>query len=592
MSRSALQRSVERLLELEQQESQAIVDLAISLRICDVDITGTEPRYIESTDEELIEVGGRWNRRTKKWEAGDVAGARIVRVPRGGDQEVAARWFAEWLRRAAVGQRGPQWDDFRRVWTVLLEGGRRGGKSYLAVVALIMFAVAVPRRLCWAISPTQEETDELEQSIREHLPKAWYLFRGGGAGKPLQFKLANGSRILCLSGHKPRALKRGRVDMALYNEGQNMYRAGWVQLRGAVADTGGLVIITANPPEAEIGRWVEEVHERGRARKIKAEVFKMTAKTNPFVEVASLEDMADENDDLTYRREVLGEFVPIGDIVFHAWSDSESVLDLPASWVDVTADVTKRHLGRAFERVIGMDFQAMPAMVAEVLQFFRDPSDVVDAANPDANLITVVIDEVVVEDADENDLVDALEGGRSDVMAGRVELAVVPGRDRYVLRRHEGEGYSPDTSAVVMDASGFYQDGKHTKHGTSELWLKKRRWRWLYPPDRENNRNPEVVERCKVTNSRLKSATKTMTDGTVIVGRRRMFALRHCERTIRAMRSWELRAGVPYRRSPFAHVCDGVSYPVYRFFARPKKRGKPTFTPVNPATRGDMMRGL
>lgn len=559
MSRSALQRSVERLLELEQHESQAVVDLAISLRVCDVDTSGTEPRYLTSTDEVLIEVGGRWNRRRKKWEPGEADAVRIVRVPRGGDQEVAARWFSAWLVRAATGQRGAHWNDFRRVWTVLLEGGRRGGKSYLAVVALIMFAVAVPRRLCWAISPTQEETDELEQGIREQMPKAWYIFRGGGAGKPLQFKLANGSRLLCLSGHKPRALKRGRVDMALYNEGQNMYRAGWVQLRGAVADSGGLVIITANPPDAEIGRWVEEVHERGRAGKIKAEVFKMTAKTNPFVEVASLEDMADENDDLTYRREVLGEFVPIGDIVFHAWSDSESVLDLPAAWVDVTEDVTRRHLGRSHRYVVGMDFQSTPHMVAIVLKFFRDPGDPIDPANPDANIITVVVDEVVVEDADENDLMDALEGDRPEVMAGRVELAA--GK----VQRQAGEGYSPDDCAVVMDASGFDQDGAHNRGRTSEAWLKKRRWRWLYKPARDSGRNPDIVERCKVTNSRLKSAA----------GRRRMFALRHCERTIRAMRSWELRAGVPYRKSPFAHVCDGVSYPVYRIFSRPKQGKKP-----------------
>ena len=590
MARSALARSVERLLELEQQESQAVVDMAISLRVCDVDVDGTEARYRPETDEILIEVGGRWNRRHKKWDVNDAESVKIVRVPRGGDQEVAARWFAEWLSRAAIGSRGPHWDGFRRVWTVLLEGGRRGGKSYMAVVALCMYAVAVPRQLCWAISPTQEETDELEQAIREQLPRAWYTFRGGGAGKPLQFRLPNGSRLLCLSGHKPRALKRGRVDMALYNEGQNMYRAGWVQLRGAVADRGGLVVITANPPDAEIGRWVEEVHERGRAGKIKAEVFKMTAKTNPFVEMKSLEDMADENDDLTYRREVLGEFVPIGDIVFHAWSDAESVRDVPAGWIDVTQDVTKRHLGRAFDYVIGMDFQATPHMVAIVFQFYRDPTDVLDAANPDANLITVVVDEIVVEDADENDLVDGLECGRPDLMSGQVQLlnpegtvlAELGDRATKIVGRVDGQGYDPNRCGVVMDASGFDQDGAHNRGRTSENWLKNRGWRWLYKPARDSGRNPDIVERHKVTNSRLKSAS----------GRRRMFVLPHCVRVVKAMRAYELINGVPKRKSAYSHVCDGVSYPIYRFFARSRKAGKPTFTAINPSIRGDMMRGI
>lgn len=586
MSRSALSRSVAILLEEEQADSQATVDMAVSLRVCSVDVTGTEPRYLPDTDEELLEVGGVWDRRRRRWQPQQSATLRIIRVPRGSEQEVAARWAAEWLRRAALGRRGAHWDEdgYRRVWTLLLEGGRAGGKSYLAVAILVMFVVMVPRALCWAISPTQEETDELDQVIIELVARGWCRRRGGGAGKPLQYIFGNGSRILCLSGHKPRALKRGKVDVALYNEGQNMSRAGWVQLRGAVARSGGLVVIAANPPDSEIGRWIEEVHERGRAQKIKAEVFKMTAATQPFVEVKSLEDMQHENDDLTYRREVLGEFVPIGDVVFHAWSDSESVIDVPGHWIDVTAEVTKRRLGRAADYVVGMDFQSTPHMVAIPAKLFRDPADAIEPGSPDANVIMVIVDEVIVPDADENDLVDALEGRRPDVMAGRVELA--PAREAggaMVVQRIEGAGYDPDRCAVVMDATGFGQDGKHTPGRTSENWLRARKWRWLYTPIPDNGRNPDVVERCKVANSRFKSAA----------GRRRAFALRVCAQVPRALRSWEIRLGVPYRKSPFAHVCDGVTYPMYRFWARhvaPRK--PPTYDRVRMSTREDDVAGL
>lgn len=538
-SANALAQAVAILTEQENAESTVQVDLAISLRVCDVDQGGVKPHYVHESDEELIEVGGIWNRRTRRWEPGKSATLVVIRIPRGSEQEVAARWLAEWLSRAAIGSRGKHWDDFDRVWTLLLEGGRRGGKSFLALVALALFAVMVPNALVWAVSPTNEETDELEQALRSLLPSGWYTFRGGGNNRASQFRLPNGARILLLSGHKPRSLKRGRVDLVLYNEGQNMARAGWTQLRGAVADTGGLVIIAANPPDAEIGRWIEELHEKARAKKIKAVAFKMTAATNPFVEVKSLEDMADEVDDNTYRREVLGEFVPIGDVVFYAWSDSESIREVDPAWVDITAEVTKRELGRPFEYVIGMDFQKTPHMVAIVLKFFRDQ---------DGDTLTVVVDEILVEDADENDLVDALQGKRLDLMPGRWT----------VDGRVEDEGYSPDTCAVVMDASGFTQDGEHKLDRTSEKWLKARGWRWLYYPDRESKRNPDVVERCKVTNAQLRNAA----------GKRRCFALRHCLRVHRAMRAWEIRNGAPYRKSGFAHVCDGVSYPIYRFFAR------------------------
>ncbi len=259
----ALERSVETLLEAEHSDNRRHVDVAASLRLCDVDQDDSgRARWRTETDEELIEIGGRWDRREKRW-SGEASRVRVIRVHRG--QEQAGRWLAEWFARAAQGPKGKHREvpmkhapslAFRRVWSLLLLGGRRGGKSHLSCVALVMFAVLTPRARVWAISPTQEETDELEQALRGLMPRRWYRFHGGGAGKPLQFRLANGARIMCLSGHKPRSLKRGRVDFALYNEAQNMYRAGWIQLRGAIADTGGLIVLAANPPDAEIGRWI------------------------------------------------------------------------------------------------------------------------------------------------------------------------------------------------------------------------------------------------------------------------------------------------------------------------------------------------
>lgn len=592
MSRSALARSVAILLEDQQSESKVHVDLALSLRVCDVEVSATgTPRYLTDTDEELIEVGGRWDRRRKAWSSEPSERLSVLRVPRGSDQEVAARWLAEWMRRYSVGPRGAHWDDpewpagdrgrafcasFRRVWTLLLEGGRRGGKSYLAVAALVIFSVMVPKSINWAVSPTQDETDELEQAIRSMLPRSWYTFRGGGAGKPLQFRFANGSRILCLSGHKPRALKRGRVDIALYNEAQNMYGAGWRQLRGAVSDRGGLVICACNPPDSEIGRWIEDVHERALAGKIKAQVFKMTARTNPFVEVRSLDDMADENDELTYRREVLGEFVPIGDVAMHAWSDSESVRDVPAGFIDCTAEVTRKKLGRAFGYVLGMDFQASPHMAATVWKFFRDPQDPLGAA---AEPIMWAVDEVVVEDADENDLLDALEGTGRWTPGGKLD------DDGYRGWIEDGDNaVDPVHCAVVYDASGAWQDGAHSKGKTSEMVLRARRWIWLYKPQENSEKNPDIVERVKIANARLKAQN----------GKRRLFSVRANIRFNRSMRSWENRNGVPYRRSQFAHVCDAGTYPVFRFYGRPrvKKEGGGGYSGRKRFTRKDEFAGV
>lgn len=582
---NALAQAVAILTENEKQDTIARVDLCVSLRVCDVDTDAAVPRYKPETDEELIEVGGTWNRRTKRWEESDSESLMVIRTPRGSQQEPAARYVAEWLRRMAIGPKGPHWDKpyevpdatregkprvsvaFRRVWTLLLEGGRRGGKSYLSVVSLVMYAVMVPGSLVWGVSPTNDETDELEQAIRALMPSNWYSFRGGGGNRASSFKLQNGSRILLMSGHKPKSLKRGRVDLVLYNEGQNMAEKGWIQLRGAVSDNGGMVVIACNPPDSEIGRWVEDLHEKAQTQRAKVIAFHMTGRTNPFVTAESLLDMADEVDEETMRREVDGDFgIPIGDVALHAWSDAETIKDEPpARYIDVTARETKRELGRAAGYVVGMDFQRSPHMVAVVMKLFTDP----ESEAPD-EVIPFVVDDVVIENANEDELIDGLEmTPRYKHGESRDPEDCYHGRERGTY-----DPIAPIHCAVVMDASGFWQDGDHSKTKNSDQRLRERQWVWLYKPQRDSDANPNVQDRFKTANARLKQADIRNEQKEVIkVGRRRFFIARHCKRTCKAMRNLpNSKFGSPSNTSEFRHVVDGATYPVYRFFARPKPK--------------------
>ena len=556
MGRAALAQAVAILDEEEAAEqSTRYVDLCVSLRLCDVESVQNEngetvSRWLTETDEELLEVGGVWDKREKKWTGAKSDMLTIIRIHRG--QAEAARELAAWLDRRRRGGRGPQWTDFKRYWTLLLVGGRRGGKTHLSVVALALFLVMVPRCRCFAVSPTLERGDELEEALKSLLPRRWYKYRGGGSGKSSQFTLVHGSRLLAVSGHKQGSLKVGKIDLALYNEGQQMSKAGWVQLRGGITDKGGMVIVAANPPDAPIGRWIEELYDGAVANENHAKAFTISPKANPFIEYQSLADMAaDINDERTFRREVLGEFVPIGDVVMHAWRDTDHWRDPDPAWEDITVEFTREHLGRPFGYIVGMDFQLTPAMVATVCKVFRDPE------HPEDQILAIV-DEVVVEKANEDQLVDGLESSDRWTVTGWID----------------GDGYrgwpleadkEPIHCAVVMDASGFFQPGDHGKGPNSDLVLKARRWTHLYRPQKDSDRNPLINERCKATNAQLKNAR----------GRRRLVVAKHCAQTARAMRLWETRNGLPYRRSPFAHLCDCVGYVVYRFWARPKKAPLP-----------------
>ena len=527
------------------------IDLAIRVCLADVERDASDrPRWKAGSDEQLVRVGGRWDRRRKRWSRTQRASQVLtLRFHRG--QEAAARWFAEWLTRFARND----WRGVERVWSVLLIGGRRSGKTHVSCAVMVVFAVLNPRARLWAISPTLETGDELDNAFRELLPRRWYTRRQAKTGRATTYRLANGSVIQLRSGVKPERLKAGRVDLALLNEAQEIDEAAYLKLRPAIADRGGLVLLAANPPDRPSGRWVEEHYVRAKNGEADARVFVLDPRKNPFVNYEALLSIAKESDEKTFQRDVLGLFAPIGDTVFHAWEDEEHWIDPPSHLVDVTAEVTKRELGRAAADIVGMDFQRIPAMVGVAMRFFRDPTD------PDRTELLWVVDEAVVEEADENDLIDALEG----IPRWRHGDGAPQRRDRADTYRGWPEPGETEAAhaACVIDASGFYQDGAHTQGRTSDRYLKARRWAQLYKPQKDSDRNPAIVERMKAGNALLKAAG----------GRRRLFVARHCVRVAEAMRLYENKNGIPNRRSQYAHIVDAVTYVVYRFAGRPKVMG-------------------
>lgn len=541
------------------------VDLCVALRLAEVEqLEDGTKRWKPGSDEELLRLGGRWDRQHKAW-IGEARVVTVLRVHRG--QEAAARWLARWFRAWLRGD----WTDFRRVFSALFIGGRRGSKSDLALRALVLFAVAVPRATVWAVSPTIETGAELDQALAGMVDRRWCKRTASRTNRVITYRFANGAQIALRSGARSDRLKAGRIDLALLNEAQLHSRSSFVKLRTAL-DAGGLVIMTANPPDKPGGRWVEEHYNGARSGAIDAEAFDFDPEKNPWIDYAMLASSAKELDERTYNREVRGLFQPPGDVVFFAWDDRENWRDPPATLVDITAEVTRKELGRAAGYVVGFDFQRMPHMPAAVCKVFRDPDD------PEGTPLVWVVDEVVIDEADELDVLDTLEGTPRWTLEGRVEQGYRGWREP------EDSATRPVHCAGVLDASAWWQDGAHSKGRTSDQVLRSRRWGELYKPQKGSDRNPDIVERCKVGNALLKAAS----------GRRRLFVAKHCTRTAEALRSWEMRHGAPYRRSDFAHLCDAVTYVVYRFFGVPKvpRVGRPEYHGAGLFSRADEMRGV
>lgn len=544
-------------------ESRRYLDLAIVVKVGDVtrDAKG-RPRPVRGSEEELLRVGGVWDRRKKRWVPRGALKVRprklgrlVLRFHRG--QEGAVRWICDWLKRFVAND----WEGVERAWSLMLIGGRRSGKTHLCCAMLVIFAILKPRAVLWAISPTLDTGDELDTAFREMLPRAWYRRRQAKTGRSTTYLFANGdrkwrggSRILLKSGVNPARLKAGRVDIAFLNEAQEIAWAAYMKLRAPIADKGGIVVIAANPPDKPIGRWVEKHYFRIKAREIDGVAFELNPQHNPYIEFAALASMAKEVDPDEFDRDVLGLFHPIGDRVFKHWSDGENIRDPHSQLEDITAEVSKRALGHAAAFLVGMDFQRVPAMVGIVHKVFRDPTTKEE--------FLWVVDEAVVDESDEQGLLDHLEA-KSVWRMGDGNPDVRTHDESYRGWIVTAEDKAPAHCAVVMDATGFHQDGAHNKGQTSEKHLRARHWIHLYKPQRDSDANPSVAERMKSGRALIRSAA----------GSRRLFVAKHCVQTAEALRNYENKHGIPYRRSVWAHVVDGVTYVGYRLFGVPKVKG-------------------
>lgn len=543
--------------------SARYVDLSISVCLADTETDASgRPHWRAGTDEELLRVGGRWDRVRKRWSTATAVKRRVVlRFHRG--QEEAARYFADWTARWVRGD----WKDFRRAWSMLLIGGRRSGKTDFACAALVLFAVLSPKARIWAISPTLETGTELVDALKEMLPRRWYSFattKNGGA----TFRLANGARILLKSAVKPGRLKAGRVDLCLLNEAQDLAKLAYTKLRAAVADRGGIVLMTANPPDSPSGMWVEDHYLKAKSGEIACEVFVFDPRKNPWVLHEALSSMLGEVDQKSYDRDVLGLFAAVGDVVLYAYEPEENWRDPWPGLVDVTAEVTRKEFGRAAAEVVAMDFQKTPWMVGLVHRFFRDPAD------PSGDVLTWCVDEAIADESDESELVDMLES-IPRWRPGAGDPAKRENEDFYRGWAEPGDDGARH-AAVVMDASGFWQDGAHSGAGasrvgmdrTSERWLRARNWTHLHTPQKDNERNPAVGERLKAGNARLRSAKE-------LGGKRRYFIAKHCARTAQAFRLCPRKHLVMDKRSEHSHIVDAATYLIYRFFGRPPVKKRP-----------------
>ena len=525
----ALLRAVE-----EEAEEHRTLDLCLILRH-------------EATHETLLEAGGIWDFADQRWLDRDPESARFVDVHEG--QAPFVRWLSSWLPDFRDGhERGTQRQVLDRA--VLAESGRRAGKTFALQAGQAAVAVDVPRighspLVCWIVSKSHEEEEELKDNVPAILPGHWYRWRE----RLHRYELAHGSYIALISADRPSTTKRGKVDIALVNEAQKQRQSALTNLIYGTADRGGCTWLAANPNDSITGEWVARLREKILAGKLpRTRSFYFDPLFNVFIDQEARSDVdaiVRDIDPKQAARDGGGEWIPLVDKAYYAWRD-ELLRPVPQLG-DITFEFLRRKTGKGYAHLAGVDFQANPGICASIWKLFTDPDRPRD---PDAFLLCCV-DEVLLERASEYDLSDEL---------------------------YE-RGYDPDTLLLVADASGQTQDFEHRPGQDSFSKLRSRLWHVEAPQKKRSQkgkapRNPPVGERLKLANEELKA-------GRVLVdpeGAPHMaVCFKDCE-----LKPGRYRTRVPSGGGWLPHHTDGAGYVLY-WLKPPPLRPVKNSGPVAPA---------
>lgn len=506
MPSSSLTREFRALLaEEESQEDRRYIDLCVVWRRA-------------STKEVLLKVGGKWDLIEQRF-VGPAQHCRVIDLKE--SQIEPARWAAHWIAEKLAGRP-------RDFFSLFLLGDRGGGKTTFAVILIGTLLVAFPRfdgtaSIAWQISSSHAERDELDREIATHFPSAWFKYT---EWPKHVYRWVHGPTLTNVSADDPDALKRGRVDFALFNEPQKMGKKAPAFGIARLKDKGGFTIFAANPPDDQKGRWVYDLwekHEESRecGKPFPIRFLKLKSQDNDALDTGTADQVAEIIRILDPRlaaADLDGHMLRPGQPAYWQFAKPKNLRSMPQLG-DITRAFLRKRIGREYDYLAGADFQGTPHQAAvfyKIFGTFEEP-------------ILWAVDELIVDQATEEDL----------------------------LSEVDDAGYTPERVLWVGDASGQWQDGKHSKQRDSFAVFKGRRWH-IVPPTKPKTservaRNPPVEQRVKLTN-KLLAESRLMVDPDT------------CPKLAEAFKECELRMGRYGRVVPlgfYAHLTDAAAYPVW-----------------------------
>lgn len=194
---------------------------------------------------------------------------------------------------------------------IVLNCGRRWGKTWLAAWKVIVSALKKPDGVFWIVAPTYPMTKILWRMIKKFLPQdaVKRIMEG-----ELFIEFKNGATIWAKSGDNEGTLRGEGLDGLIIDEASRVKEDVWAEaLEPSLMDKRGWVIFISTPKGKN---WFYQLYLRGTVPNEEIISYTYPSEDNPYLDRNWLERKRQSTPEIIFRQEYMAEFLDTGGEVF------------------------------------------------------------------------------------------------------------------------------------------------------------------------------------------------------------------------------------------------------------------------------------
>lgn len=207
---------------------------------------------------------------------------------------------------------------------LVINCGRRAGKSTLVSVKMTEFALTRRGVDVWFIAPTYKQAKAIMwQMLDEVVPPSAISKKNE---TELTIYLKNKSRMLLKGADTPDSLRGVKIDLCVFDECAfiDKWDMVWKVIRPTLVDSKARVMFISTPNGFNHFKEMAERADRDWS------YHHYTSYDNPYLDVNELEQMKQEMDADSFAQEVMGEFRKMTGLVYKDFSRDIHMVDIPS----------------------------------------------------------------------------------------------------------------------------------------------------------------------------------------------------------------------------------------------------------------------